>query len=100
MAVPTLFTERTRGGSGNWDSVRACAKAADSGSDRCGKRMIMRRPLRDGYHVTRILSVLGLLACHASAALGAKSITGTVRNQSRGEAAAGDDVVLLRIETG
>jgi hypothetical protein len=62
--------------------------------------MTMRRPLRDGCHVRRMLSVLGLLACHASAALGANSITGTVRNQSRGEAAAGDDVVLLRIETG
>ena len=48
----------------------------------------------------RILSVLALLACHSTAALGANSITGTVRNQSRGQAAAGDDVILFQIDTG
>ncbi len=48
----------------------------------------------------RALPVLALLACCSSASLGANYITGAVRNQSRGEPAAGDEVILARLETG
>ncbi len=48
----------------------------------------------------RTLSVLALLACFSTAALGANDITGSVRNQSRGEPAAADEVFLLRPDGG
>jgi hypothetical protein len=48
----------------------------------------------------RMLSVLPLLACFSTAALGANDITGSVRNQSRGEPAAGDEVILARLDKG
>src|SRR3979490_2872239 len=48
----------------------------------------------------RMFSVLALLACFSTAALGANDITGSVRNQSRGEPAAGDEVFLLRPDGG
>jgi hypothetical protein len=48
----------------------------------------------------RTLSVLALLACFSTAALGANDITGSVRNQSRGEPAAGDEVILARLDKG
>ena len=48
----------------------------------------------------RALSVLALLACLSTAALGANNITGSVRNQSRDEPAAGDEVILLRLHGG
>jgi hypothetical protein len=48
----------------------------------------------------RMLSVLALLACFSTAAMGANYITGSVRNQSRGEPAAGDDVILAGLGTG
>jgi hypothetical protein len=48
----------------------------------------------------RMLSVVALLACFSTAAMGANYITGSVRNQSRGEPAASDDVILARLDTG
>src|SRR5216684_5785080 len=48
----------------------------------------------------RLLSALAVLACSSAAALGANNITGSVRNQSRGEPAAGDDVILTRLDKG
>jgi len=48
----------------------------------------------------RTLSVLALLPCFSTAAVGANYITGSVRNQSRGEPAAGDDVILTRLDAG
>jgi len=48
----------------------------------------------------RMLSVVVLLACFSTAAQGANNITGTVRNQSRGEPAAGDEVILARLDMG
>jgi hypothetical protein len=47
-----------------------------------------------------LLFVLALTASISTPALGANSITGSVRNQSRGEPAAGDEVVLIRLEKG
>ena len=48
----------------------------------------------------RLLSALAVLACSSGAALGANSIRGSVRNQSRGEPAIGDDVILVRLDKG
>jgi len=53
-----------------------------------------------GFWVRRLLSVLSLLACFSTAALGADNISGSVRNESRGEPAAGDEVILLRLDKG
>jgi hypothetical protein len=54
----------------------------------------------NGFCMRRLLSVLALLTCCSTAALGANNITGSVRNQSRGEPAAGDGVILLRLDRG
>jgi hypothetical protein len=56
----------------------------------CAKRLCMR-----GF-----LAALALLVCLSTAARGATNITGSVRNQSRGEPAAGDDVMLTRLDKG
>jgi hypothetical protein len=53
-----------------------------------------------GFCMRRLLSVLVLLACCSTAALGANNITGSVRNQSRGEPAAGDEVILVQLDRG
>ena len=47
-----------------------------------------------------LLTVLLVTMCFSTVALGANNITGSVRNQSRGEPAAGDEVILLRLDTG
>lgn len=41
-----------------------------------------------------------LLACGATAALGANEIQGSVRNQTRDQPAVGDDVILIRLDPG
>jgi hypothetical protein len=46
------------------------------------------------------LALLASLVCFSTAALGANNITGAVRNQSRGEPAAGDEAILLRLDSG
>jgi hypothetical protein len=51
-----------------------------------------------GFSLRRLLSLLALLACCSTAALGANSIIGSVLNQSRGEPAVGDEVILLRLD--
>src|SRR5216683_5178117 len=48
----------------------------------------------------RLLSALAVLACSSAAALGANNVTGLVRNQSRGEPAIGDEVILIRLDKG
>ncbi len=48
----------------------------------------------------RLLSVLALLACCSTAATGANKITGSVYNLSRGESAAGDEVILVGLDSG
>jgi hypothetical protein len=53
-----------------------------------------------GFCVRSLLSALATLACFSSAALGANDISGSVRNESRGEPAAGDEVILLRLDGG
>jgi hypothetical protein len=62
--------------------------------------MIKLRPFGAGLRIQKILCVLVLIACHSTATLGANDITGKARNQSRGQLAAGDDVILLRLDAG
>jgi hypothetical protein len=62
---------------------------------------MMNRPLcSKGFCRLGLLPALALMLCFSTAALGANSIRGSVRNQSRGEAAAGDDVILVRLDGG
>jgi hypothetical protein len=56
----------------------------------CAKKLCMR-----GF-----LAALALLVCLSTAARSANNITGSVRNQSRGEPAAGEDVILARLDAG
>jgi len=58
------------------------------------------RTFSDGLCMRRLSFVLALLACFSTGAMGAGNITGTVRNQSRGQPAAGDDVMLVRLDNG
>jgi hypothetical protein len=53
-----------------------------------------------GFGKRELLLALALVACTPPAALGAGSITGTVRNQSRGEPAAGDEILLVLLDGG
>jgi hypothetical protein len=50
------------------------------------------------FSAWRLLFVLALLACFSTAALAANHIAGSVRNVTRAEPAAGDQVILLRME--
>ena len=45
-----------------------------------------------------LLSVLAVIVCFPTATLGANKITGAVWNDSRGEPAAADDVILVRLD--
>jgi hypothetical protein len=53
-----------------------------------------------GFCRRGLLALLPSLVCFSNAALGANNITGVVRNQSRGEPAAGDEAILLRLDSG
>ncbi len=53
-----------------------------------------------GFCQPGVLPTLGLMLCFSTAAVGANSISGSVRNQSRGAPAAGDDVLLVRRDGG
>jgi len=58
------------------------------------------RTFSDGLCMRRLSFVVALLACFSTRALGAGNITGTVLNQSRSQPAAGDDVILVRLDNG
>lgn len=45
-----------------------------------------------------VLAILSLMTCFPAAAQGANNITGSVRNQSRSKPAAGDEVILVRVD--
>jgi len=51
-----------------------------------------------GFTMRGLPAALALTLCCSTAALSANSISGSVRNQSRGEPAAGDDVILVRLD--
>ena len=62
---------------------------------------MMNPPLcSKGFCRPGLLLTLALMLCFSTGALGANSISGSVRNQSRGEPAAGDDVILVRLDGG
>ncbi len=48
----------------------------------------------------KMLSIVALLVLFSTGATGANHVTGSVRNQSRGEPAAGDEVILIRLGNG
>jgi hypothetical protein len=50
------------------------------------------------FCVRELFTGLILLACFSAGALPADRITGSVRNESRGEPAAGDEVILIRLD--
>jgi hypothetical protein len=50
--------------------------------------------------VRGVLSALAFLFCFTAAAVAADTITGTATNRSRGQGAAGDDVILLALDKG
>jgi hypothetical protein len=62
--------------------------------------MMNLRRHSERFCARRLLSALAVLACSSAAALGANNITGSVRNQSRGEPAIGDEVILIRLDKG
>lgn len=62
--------------------------------------MIGVRTLADELWLRRLSFALALLACFSTRVLGTSDITGTVLNQSRGQPAAGDDVILVRLDDG
>ena len=62
--------------------------------------MINLRPCDKEFCVQRMLSVLILLVSFSTAALGADSITGAVRNQTNGQPSVGDEVVLIGLDGG
>jgi hypothetical protein len=62
--------------------------------------MMNNRLCAEKFCMRGLLALLALLVCFSTAALGANNITGSVRNQSRGEPAVGDEVILLRLDTG
>src|ERR1700687_67975 len=62
---------------------------------------MMNPPLcSKGFCRPGLLLTLALMLCFSTGALGANSISGSVRNQSRSEPASGDEVILLRLDTG
>src|ERR1700687_5113147 len=62
---------------------------------------MMNPPLcSKGFGRPGLLLTLALMLCFSTGALGANSISGSVRNQSRGEPAAGDNVILIRLDGG
>jgi hypothetical protein len=48
--------------------------------------------------IRQFLVIVSLTACFSATARGAHNITGLVRNQSRGKPAAGDEVILIRLD--
>jgi hypothetical protein len=58
----------------------------------------MNRHIHNNGILLRKLVSVAALAFFSSAALGANKITGFVRNETRGEPAAGDEVILLRLD--
>jgi hypothetical protein len=62
--------------------------------------MMSHDPCSTRYCTRGVIAALALMLCFSTVALGANSITGSVRNQSRGEPAAGDDVILVGLDRG
>jgi hypothetical protein len=59
--------------------------------------MMNLRPLRNRFCMWRTLPAVAVLAFCSIAAPGANNIAGSVRNETRGEPATGDEVLLIRL---
>src|SRR5260370_26209152 len=97
MEVQALPARRKARGGGNRHPVRTCAAPGDTPINECGNRMMNHSLCSKGFCKRGLLLALALMGCLSTAALGANSITGSVRNQSRAEPPAGARVVLLRL---
>jgi hypothetical protein len=62
--------------------------------------MIMLRPCGKGVRSCRTAVALAIGLCVSNVALGGSTISGNVRNGSRGQPAAGEDVILIRLNDG
>lgn len=62
--------------------------------------MIRLRQCGKGFLVGKIFTALPMVFFLWTATPGANNITGTVQNQTRGQPAAGDEVILLRLDSG
>jgi hypothetical protein len=62
--------------------------------------MMRHRLCSKGFCTRGVIAALALTVCLSTVALGANGITGSVRNQSRSKPAAGDDVILVRLDRG
>jgi hypothetical protein len=60
--------------------------------------MMNPRPHKTGLSVWKPLSLVAALAICSTAALGGNNISGSVRNETRGEPAVGDEVLFLRLD--
>src|SRR5713226_2847478 len=98
MEVQALPARWTPCRSGNRHYVRACATPGDTTINECGNRMMNQHLYSRGFTMRGLPAALALTLCCSTAALSANSISGSVRNQSRGEPAAGDDVILVRLD--
>src|SRR6266849_8990214 len=100
MEVQALRERRTPCRSGNRHPVRARATPVGTAINECGNRVMKQLYCSKGFCRRGLLSALALMFCYSTAALGANTISGSVRNQSRGEPASGDDVILVRLDGG
>src|ERR1700687_4867970 len=100
MEVQAVPPRREARGGGNRDHVWTCAAPGDTSINECVDRMMNHRLCSKGVFMPGLLAALALLACLSTAAAGANTITGTVRNQTRGDPAAGDEVILIRLNGG
>jgi hypothetical protein len=62
--------------------------------------MINLRSYGERVSALTFLPALGLFLCFSTVALGADDIRGWARNESRGQPAAGDEVILVRLDGG
>src|SRR6266852_1928869 len=100
MEVQALRERRTPCRSGNRHPVRARATPVGTAINECRNRVMKQLYCSKGFCRRGLLSALALMFCYSTAALGANTISGSVRNQSRGEPASGDDVILVRLDGG
>jgi len=100
VAVQTILARRKACGTGNRHYVRTRTTSGRTPGISSRERMIELLLFVKVFCPRRMLSVVALLACFSTAAMGANYITGSVRNQSRGEPSAGDDVILARLDIG
>ena len=90
-----LFARRPARRSRNRYHLRSASTR--SGSCRLwGKRAVYHAR----FHAKGILTILGVLLCSSALVAGENEISGYARNQTSGRPAAGDEVILIRLDRG